>query len=181
MLPSFLRAAFLVDKENVMSDRKKNPARISNGDRIQRVETLLEEIASRLGKIETQFGGQTDLAREIETAGQNHSASMIALEEGSVVDLDAWERKMEDKYAVLCAKEKELKELEQNIYEDLEKLRAEIKQRDFVLIARDAELKSFKPGGASRPDAVDGLVSKRAADRKPDGWVSFLVDKGKKH
>ena len=187
-------------KEDVMSERKKRAGKISGSvqGRIKKLEALLEEVAARLGQVESQLRKETARARALESkissqiakaqgrtgemsGGQTRPASFIALEEGCAVDLEGWERKMDDKYALLSAKERELKELEKKIYGELEKLLDEIKQRDLLLAAREVELRSLKQGLASRLDELEGLVTKRSGGRKAARLVSFLVDIGKKH
>jgi hypothetical protein len=90
-----------------MKERKKESGKISDGvqNRMQRVEALVEDVALRVGQIESQFKQETGRAHEVESkilsqiaeaqrqvsatsGGQNIPESFIALEEGSAVDLD---------------------------------------------------------------------------------------------
>lgn len=183
-----------------MTGRKKMSGKISDGvqNRMQRVEALVEDVALRLGQIESQFKQETGRAREVESkilsqiaeaqrqvsatsGGQNLPESFIALEEESAVDLDGWEKKMDEKYAALCAKESQLQELEKRISGELEKLLSEIKQRDLLLAAREEELTILKQSVASRLNEIEIRIAKRSGATKPARLVSFLVDIGKKH
>ncbi len=82
-----------------MSERKKNPARSFDGapERIEKLEGLLEDLSRRLGALESQLAGA------------------VGLEQGSAVDLDAWEKKWEEKYALLSARQKELESPESRV------------------------------------------------------------------
>ena len=183
-----------------MKERKIKSGKISGGvqNRLQRAETRLEEIASRLRRMASKLKDETLRARETEakilspiaeaqtrvdqkSSGPTHAASPITLDESCVVDLDRWEKKMDKKYALLFAQERELRGLEKMIHGELEKLLAEIEQRDLHLNAREAELRSLKQSVASRLEAPGGLIAKRSGERKAARWVSFLVDMGKKH
>jgi hypothetical protein len=101
-----------------MKERKRKSQIISDEirDRTQRVEALVEDIASRLERVEAQFKEETGRARELETkifsqiaetqrrvsavgGGQTCPESVIALEEGSAVDMDEWAKKIDEKYA----------------------------------------------------------------------------------
>ena len=62
-----------------------------------------------------------------------------------------------------------------------ENVLAEIEQRDLLLTAREAEIRSLKQSVASRLQEPGGLIAKRSGERKAARWVSFLVDIGKKH
>ena len=183
-----------------MKERKNKSGKISGGvqNRLQRAETRLEKIASRLRQMESKLKDETLRARETEakilspiaeaqtrvdqtSSDPTHAASPISLDESCVVDLDRWEKKMDEKYALLSAQEGKLVELEKKIHGELEKLRAEIEQRDLLLTAREAELRSLKQSVASRLQEPGGLIAKRSGERKAARWVSFLVDIGKKH
>ena len=179
-----------------MKERKNKSGKISGGvqNRLQRAETRLEKIASRLRQMESKLRDDRETETKIlspiaetqtlvdqTSSGPTHAASPISLDESCVVDLDRWEKKMDEKYALLSAQEGKLVELEKKIHGELEKLRAEIEQRDLLLTAREAELRSLKQSVASRLQEPGGLIAKRSGERKAARWVSFLVDIGKKH
>ena len=179
-----------------MKERKNKSGKISGGvqNRLQRAETRLEEIASRLRQMESKLRDDRETETKIlspiaetqalvdqTSSGPTHAASPISLDESCVVDLDRWEKKMDEKYALLSVQEGKLVELEKKIHGELEKLRAEIEQRDLLLTAREAEIRSLKQSVASRLQEPGGLIAKRSGERKAARWVSFLVDMGKKH
>jgi hypothetical protein len=180
-----------------MGERKKKSATISDGgeERIQRIEALFEEVEAHLRQLELRVEEESDRARQWESkiserlageaagsgAGQIQPQSLIALEEGAAVDLDEWERRIDEKYAALSAKEKQLGTLEKNIHAELEQLRGEIKKRDILLVAKESELKTLRDRATLAQDDREALIGKRPAGRKPGRLVSFLVDIGKKH
>ena len=167
--------------------------------RVGKVELPLEKIESRLGqnkshvetwsqhaaKLEQRISNQMiDLQnqiREIRATGPNPD-SMITLDEGCVVNLEVLEKKMEEKYDLLAAREEELQNLQKRISAEFENLRAEIKERDLLLAAREVEIKSFKQTLGSRIEELKNLVKKQPwGKNKATRLVSFLVDIGKKH
>ena len=87
-----------------MSERKKNPAKNFDGaaERFEKLERLFEEITGRLEEIEAQLLGATPL------------------DEGSAVDLTAWEKKWDEKYFRLSSKQRDLEALENRVRRALE-------------------------------------------------------------
>ena len=167
--------------------------------RVGKVELAIEKIESRLGqkeshvetrsqhaaKLEQRISNQMiDLQnqiREIGATGPNHEA-MITLDEGCVLNLEELEKKIEEKYDLLAAREEKLQNLQKSISAELENLRAEIKERDLLLAAREVEIKSFKQTLGSRIEELENLVRKQPwGKNKATRLVSFLVDIGKKH
>lgn len=177
-----------------MSERKKRTGKVSGVEgQLKKLEASVAEFAARLEQIELQLSEQWDRFHEfglqiaeargqIETSGgQNRSEGLITLEEGSAVDLEGWERRIDEKCALLSAKQRELPELEKKMYGELERLRSEMTQRDLLLAAREVEIRSLKQSLASRLDDLEGLVHKRSRGKKATRLVSFLADIGKKH
>ena len=183
-----------------MSERKKNRRKLSASVRmrVEKIAASVEEMASRLRRAESQLRQQADRARELESkipaevaqararrggksAGGNRPDGVVSLEEGYAVDLEQWERKMDEKYSLLSAKERELRELEKKIYAEVEKLLPEIKQRDLFPAPREVELGNLKQNLGARLGELGNLVNKRSAGRKAARLVSFLVDIGKRH
>ena len=163
--------------------------------RAGKVELPLDKIESRLGqnkshvetwsqhaaKLERQMIDLQNQIREIGATGPNHEA-MITLDEGCVLNLEELEKKIEEKYDLLAAREEKLQNLQKSISAELENLRAEIKERDLLLAAREVEIKSFKQTLGSRIEELKNLVKKQPwGKNKATRLVSFLVDIGKKH
>ncbi|HEX9445075.1 MAG TPA: hypothetical protein VGA73_13200 [Candidatus Binatia bacterium] len=145
-----------------MSERKKNPARSFDGapERIEKLEGLLEDLSRRLGALESQLAGA------------------VGLEQGSAVDLDAWEKKWEEKYALLSARQKELESPESRVQRAPELL--EDPRKDFPA-AGMPPARSWKQAVGARMSELEGLAGRRPTQNKASRWVSFFVDLGKKH
>lgn len=93
--------------------------------------------------------------------------SLINLEEGYAVNLEELERKWEEKYSLLDAREKQLQKLEKTISEELEGLRTEFQERNLLWAARIQQVGKL---------AKNQPLQKRRGIR----FVSFLADIGKK-
>lgn len=177
--------------------RKKSTETLAH--RVGKAELTLEKIASRLRENESylkswsQQGAQLEQSisnqlinlqnqiREIKVTGLNPDG-LIQLEEGTAVNLEELERKMEEKYSLLAARERELQDLEKRISALLENLRAEIRERDLLLAAREIEIKSFRQTLGSRVEELETLAKRQSGtENKATRLVSFLVDIGKKH
>lgn len=129
----------------------------------------LEAQAERVKESEQRISGQIiDLRNQIreKMATGPNLEGLVTLEEGYAVDLEELEKKMEEKYSLLAARERELQDLQRRISAEFENLRAGIKEREVLLAARGTEVKSLKQ-----------TMGVRRATR----LVSFLVDIGKKH
>ena len=179
-----------------MSVRSKGKGRSSKGTqkRTGGTQGLLREIAARLKYAESAAKQEaarvrglekklaTLLARTAQKQPRNgRPRGLINLQASTVVNLEDWEKKIEEKYSLLCAKERDLEGLEEKIHGEIEKLLTEIKQRDVLLATREVEIKSLKQGLWSRLDELESQVPRRATGKKAARFVSFLVDIGKKH
>ena len=155
---------------------------------------VLAEIAARLKRTESSAKDEAMRVRGLErklvelqarsAKKQLHNGrakGLINLEASTVVNLEDWEKKIEEKYALLCAKERDLEGLEERIRGEVEKLLGEIKQRDMLLATREVEIKSLKQGLWSRLDELESQVIRRSTGKKAARFVSFLVDIGKRH
>jgi hypothetical protein len=155
---------------------------------------LVEELAARQKHAESAARQEAARVRGLEkklaallarTAqkqpGNGRPRGLINLRASTVVNLEDWEKKIEEKYSLLCAKERDLEGLEEKIHGEIEKLLTEIKQRDLLLATREVEIKSLKQGLWSRLDELESQVTRRSTGRKAGRFVSFLVDIGKKH
>lgn len=149
--------------------------------RVRKVELTFEEIESQLKQSISKLEAGAERFRESEqriseqiidlqnqikenmSTGPNPE-NLITLEEGYAVNLEELEKRMEEKYSLLAERERELQELQKKILAEFEGLKAEIKERDLLLAARENLLPN--QGGSKRRSAR---------------LVSFLVDIGKKH
>lgn len=136
-----------------MSERKKTPERLEN------LETLCEDAGRRLAALESELAGA------------------VPLEESAVVDLDAWEKKWEERYALLSLKQKELEALEARVGRALELL--ESRRQDFAAAVMPA--RNWRPPVGAGMNELEGFDGRRPAQNKSSRWVSFLTDLGKKH
>lgn len=127
----------------------------------------LEAKAERFKESEQRISEQNielqNQIRENMPTGPNPE-NLITLEEGYAVNLEELEKRMEEKYSLLAERERELQELQKRISAEFEGLKAEIKERDLLLAARENLLQN-QVGGKKRSARL----------------VSFLVDIGKKH
>ena len=181
-----------------MDEQKKSSRQLANNlqNREKKISAALEEMAFRLRRLETQLWQQAGLALALESRisaqvgrgpsrlaeksdGQDLLEGSIALEEGNSVDLQEWEKRMDEKYALLSTKEKELQNVEKRIYTEVDKRLADVKQRD-LLLAREVEMRSLKQTLGSRPGESESL-SKRPGGKGAARLVSFLTDIGKRH
>jgi hypothetical protein len=155
---------------------------------------LVEELAARQKHAESAARQEAARVRGLEkklaallarTAqkqpGNGRPRGLINLRASTVVNLEDWEKKIEEKYSLLCAKERDLEGLEEKIHGEIEKLLTEIKQRDLLLATREVEIKSLKHGLWSRLDELESQVTRHSSGKKAARFVSFLVDIGKKH
>jgi hypothetical protein len=166
-------------KERIMSGREKKREKFSTN-----AQNYIKKLEASVKKLERWF--LAHMGEVQSRSGRKGSAkprrdSAVMLEANCAVDLVELERKMDEKYSFLSAKEKELQELEKKIHAEVEKLLAEIKERDLLLAAREVELRNLKQGIASRLDELEGLVKRRTVGGRTARLVSFLVDIGKKH
>ena len=179
-----------------MSARSKGKGKSTKALRrpVKGTQHLLEEIAARLKRAESSAKQDAARVRGLEkkfaalltraAVGQprnGRSPGLIRLEASTAVNLEDWEKKIDEKYALLCAKEKDLEGLEGKIRGEIEKLVGEIKQRDQLLATREVEIRSLKQGLWSRLDELEGQISRHTSGKKAARFVSFLVDIGKKH
>ncbi len=179
--------------------RKRKKSTETLAHRVGKVELTLERIESQLRQNESCLEGWSQQAaqleqsisnqlidlqnriREIKATGLNPDG-LIQLEEGTAVNLEELERKMEEKCSLLVARERELQDLEKRMLAVLENLRAEIKEKDLLLTGREMEIKSFKQTLGSRVEELETLAKRQSGrESKATRLVSFLVDIGKKH
>ena len=148
--------------------------------RLKHAESSAKQDAARVRGLEKKFAAL--LARTAARQPRNgRSPGLIRLEASTVVNLEDWEKKIDEKYSLLCAKESDLEGLEEKIRTEIEKLLGEIKQRDVLLATREVEIKSLKQGLWSRLDELEGQITRHSSGKKAARFVSFLVDIGKKH
>jgi hypothetical protein len=158
-----------------MSERKRNGGKLSpkSQSKIRKRET---PVAKLEGKAAAKANGPGKIAPLRPRANE-----AVLLESDYEVDLAELERKMNEKYSALSAKERELQQLEKKIYAEVEKLLAEIKERDLLLAAREVEIRNLKQSLSSRLDDLESLVKGRSVGARTARLVSFLVDIGKRH
>ena len=162
-----------------MSEARKHSGKISPNSR-----NRVSKTEGPVKKRERRGSAHTGRVQNpVEERGLVHPGpdGTVMLEADCAVDLVELERKMNEKYFVLSAKERELQELEKKIYAEVERLLAEIKERDLLLAAREVEIRNLKQSLASRLDNLEGLVKRRTVGARTARLVSFLVDIGKRH
>ena len=148
--------------------------------RLKHAESSAKQDAARIRGLEKKFAAL--LARTAVRQPRNgRSSGLIRLEASTAVNLEDWEKKIDEKYSLLCAKESDLEGLEEKIRGEIEKLVGEIKQRDQLLATREVEIRSLKQGLWSRLDELEGQIARHSSGKKAARFVSFLVDIGKKH
>jgi len=170
----------------------------ASADGMKMIESTLEKMESRLHEMESSIATLTKRGKELEQrvdsrvidlqnqirekmAPGGNPDSSIPLEEGYAVDLEDLEKKMEEKYSLLAARERALQDLQERILADFKNLKAEIKERDFFLAAEKMEIKNFKQAVAARIEMLEMLLKEQAGDKKMrPRMLSFLVDIGKK-
>lgn len=130
---------------------------------ISKLEAKVERFKESEQRISEQNIELQNQIRENMPTGPNPE-NLITLEEGYAVNLEELEKRMEEKYSLLAERERELQELQKRISAEFEGLKAEIKERDLLLAARENLLQN-QVGGKKRSARL----------------VSFLVDIGKKH
>jgi len=168
-------------------------------NRITKIELALKEIESELKRATLQLEAQAQRIRETERriSGQiidlqkqiREKAApgldpdgLITLEEGTAVDLEELEKKMEEKCSLLTVRERELQDLQKRMSAEFENLKAEIRERELLLAAREMEVKSLKQTMGARIEELENLAKNQAGGmRRTNRLVSFLVDIGKKH
>lgn len=91
------------------------------GQQRKKAKRSKETLAKRIGKVELALEKIDSQIREIRATGPNPD-SMITLDEGCVVNLEELEKKMEEKYNLLAAREEELQNLQKRISVELENL-----------------------------------------------------------
>lgn len=175
----------------------KKPAE-NLADKMKKIEATFENIKSELKETKSCLLALTERGEELEqrvsfqmidlqnqirekmATGANPDA-FITLEEGDAVNLEELEKRMEEKYSLLAAREVELQDLQKRILEEFENLRAEIKERDLFLTAREVDIKNFKQTMGVRIEELEILLKKQVGDRgRRTRMLSFLVDIGKK-
>ena len=165
-------------------------------DRVKKIELGLKKIESQLKQKEpplkagqkTEFQQRisvqiTELQNQIRerVAPEGNFDGLITLEEGYAVDLEALEKKMEEKYSLLAARERELQDLQKRISMEFENLKAKTEERDLFLAAKETEIKSLKPSMGSREEWENLTRSQAGKKKRAARLVSFLVDIGKKN
>jgi len=165
-------------------------------DRIKKIELGLKKIESQLKQKELPFkaGQQTEFQQRISaqiTELQNQIRErvvpegifdgLVTLEEGYAVDLEALEKKMEEKYSLLAGREKDLQDLHKRISTEFENLKAQTKEKDLFLAAKEAEIQSLRPSMGSREEWENLTRSRAGKKKRASRLVSFLVDIGKKN
>ena len=140
----------------------------------------MKTLAERVHEIELTLREMQSQLSQITTASE--SATIIPLEEGCAVNLDELEKKMEEQYALMVARAKEIDQLQERILAEVENLRVVVKEKEILLAAREVEFAGLKRILEERVDQLENLAKNRREGRRRGGrLVSFLVDIGKKH
>lgn len=183
-----------------MSQQQRKVKRLAGGqaDRVRKMELEFKKIKSEIQQLTSQLEAQAVWVRDLdkrltdqildlqnqvrERVATLNPDGLITLEEGCAVNLEELENKMEEKYSLLIAREKELDNLEKKISAELERLRSEIRERDLLLAARETELKGLRQALSARIEELEILAKSQAGGRgRTHRFVSFLADIGKKH
>lgn len=166
-----------------MSQQRKKTKRSTGTltSRVRKIELTFKEMESQLKQAISKLEAKAERFKESEQRISEQNIELqnqirenmptgpnpenpITLEEGYAVNLEELEKRMEEKYSLLAERERELQELQKRISAEFEGLKAEIKERDLLLAARENLLQN-QVGGKKRSARL----------------VSFLVDIGKKH
>ena len=107
--------------------------------------------------------------------------NLVSIKEEDVITLEESEEEGEDNGAREL-REREAKDLEKRLAEEVQGLRAEIREKDVVLGAKETEIQMIKWTMEGRIEVLENLTKKRpGGKRKTTRLVSFLVDMGKRH
>ena len=151
---------------------------------LQQVESSLAALDERGRELEKRISSQViDLHNKIkdELSRRVDPNTPIPLEEGCVVDLEEWERKLEGKFFLMEARDRELRDGQKRISEEVASLATGIREKGLLVAAKEVEIKSFKQAIGTRIEALEILVKRQSEVRKRRSRVfSFLVDAGKK-
>ncbi len=158
---------------------------------LREIETLLKQTipdlenlaqrAEQWEKTTAQIADQQNQAREKTLLGPDPGA-LVLLEEGSVVDIDELEKRMEEKYSLLTTRVGELQDFQVRLAKNLDNVREEIREKDLLSAARETEIKSLKQSLGARIEELEKLVKSQAGrEKRAPRLVSFLVNVGKKH
>ncbi len=138
------------------------------------------ECADQLGKtISAQMFDLQNQLREMRPGASPET--LIDLEEGSVVNIEELEKRLDEKCSLVTASEGKLRDFQTGLSKELDELRAEIREKDLLSTAREIEMKSLKQNLSTRMEELEKLVKGQSGgENKSPRPVSFLVDIGKK-
>lgn len=179
--------------------KRAKKAQAAVAARVKGLESTLEKLALRMRQIESSYMSWQEGWREsertiasklseLQNQVQQGMASgpapqgVVTLEEGSVVNLEELEKRMEERYSHLTAREKELERLRERMATEFDRLKTEMQERDLLLAAREVELRSLNHAIESKLEELQNLAKGLAGGKgRAPRLVSFLVDIGKRH
>lgn len=151
---------------------------------LQQVESSLAALDERGRELEKRLSSQViDLHNKIkvELSRRVDPNTPIPLEEGCVVDLEEWERKLEGRFSLMEARDRELREGQKSISKEVASLDTGMREKGLLLAVREVEIKSFKQAIETRIEALEVLVKRQSkGTKKRSRMFSFLVDAGKR-